>query len=480
MSLRLGTAWSASVTTVTVVLGANSANGHTYVKRMPKRSESRALVKTASVMATATDRKFDLVSLGTFVVLGLPDGILGTAWPAMRHSFGAPVGALGLILLINTIGSVAVATFVGRLIQWLGAAAVLAVAGGCAALGGFGYAVAPGLWLVLSVGPLMGAAAGMMDGGLNTAVALTGRPRLLNLLHGFYGVGTAIGPLMVTGAIIAGSWRPAYLVLAALDVVIACCWIAYHRGVPAPVATASAEQARPDPDRPDPDGPDPGGPDRAEASGETARTTADWSRRRVIAVLTLGLIVFFLYTGLEVSAGQWETSYVRGHLGLSASAAGLAAFGYWGALTAVRIGLALPAKPVPAQTVIGGGLLLAIAATGLIWWQPGPVVVVLAFVVLGGALAGVFPALIAVTPQRIGEERAQHAIAWQVGAAAAGGSGISAVIGLLIDTTSLAVLGPAMVVLALLLFLANVALSRLAPIQDRPLLPDASVLDVSM
>ena len=118
----------------------------------------------------------------------------------------------------------------------------------------------------------------------------------------------------------------------------------------------------------------------------------------------------------------------------------------------------------PAQTVIGGGLLLAIAATGLIWWQPGAVVVVLAFVVLGAALAGVFPALIAVTPQRIGEERAQHAIAWQVGAAAAGGSGISAVIGLLIDTTSLAVLGPALVVLALLLLAANAALARLAPI----------------
>lgn len=69
--------------------------------------------------------------------------------------------------------------------------------------------LAPGLWLVLCVGPLMGAAAGMMDGGLKRAVALTGRPRLLNLLHGFYGAGTAIEPLVVTGAIIAGSLRPA-------------------------------------------------------------------------------------------------------------------------------------------------------------------------------------------------------------------------------------------------------------------------------
>jgi fucose permease len=411
-------------------------------------------VKTASSLATAPNRNFDRLSLGTFVALGLPDGMLGTAWPAMRHSLGEPVGALGLILLVNTIGSVIVAVFVGRMIVRMGAAAVLAVAGVCAALGGVGYAVAPGLWLVLSVGPLTGAAAGMMDGGLNTAVALTGRPRLLNLLHGFYGVGTAIGPLVVTGAIITGSWRPAYLVLAALDVVAACCWIAYRRGVPAPAPNAAADEARTAPD----------GPRRAEDPKEAAQPTAGWSRRRIIAVLTLGLIVFFLYTGLEVSAGQWETSYVRGQLGLSASAAGLAAFGYWGALTAVRIGLALPAKPVPAQTVIGSGLLLAIAATGLIWWQPGPVAVVLAFVALGGALAGVFPALIAVTPKRIGAERARHAIAWQVGAAAAGGSAISAIIGLLIDKTSLAVLGPAIVVLALLLFLANLALSRLAPI----------------
>jgi fucose permease len=402
-------------------------------------------------MPTVADRKFDLLSLGTFAALGLPDGMLGTAWPAMRHSFGQPVGDLGLILLVSTIGSVAIAAAVGWLIRRLGAAAVLAIAGSCAALGAIGYAAAPGFWLVLSVGPLMGVAAGMMDGGLNTVVALTGRPRLLNLLHGFYGVGTAIGPLVVTVAILAGSWRPAYLFLAALDVVAACCWAIYRRSVPtpAPAGAAAADE--------------PAGPDEAD------QATQGWSRRRVIAVLALGLVVFFVYTGLEVSAGQWETSYARGHLGLSASAAGLASFGYWGALTAVRIGLALPAKAPSAHTVIRYGLLLSIIGCGLIWWQPDPVVVVLAFALVGASLAGVFPALIAVTPQRIGAERAQHAIAWQVGAAAAGGSGISAVIGLLIDSTSLAVLGPALVALSLVLFCANWALTALAPIRAQRL-----------
>ena len=86
------------------------------------------------------------------------------------------------------------------------------------------------------------------------------------------------------------------------------------------------------------------------------------------------------------------------------------------------------------------------------------------FAVLGGALAGIFPALVTLTPVRIGERRAQHVIAWQVGAAAAGGAGISALIGLLIGTSGLAVLGPALTALALLVVASELILTRLAPV----------------
>ena len=87
-------------------------------------------------------------------MLGLPDGMLGTAWPAMRGTFGAPVGDLGLILLIATAGSVLVTTFVGRLIQRLGVPALLAAAGTVAGLGYAGFALAPGFWLVLAASVL--------------------------------------------------------------------------------------------------------------------------------------------------------------------------------------------------------------------------------------------------------------------------------------------------------------------------------------
>jgi hypothetical protein len=80
---------------------------------------------TATLSPASTDRRFDLLSLGTFVIVGLPDGMLGTAWPAMRQSFGVPVGDLGLILLVNTIGSVVIAV-VGPAILTLAVLLVLA------------------------------------------------------------------------------------------------------------------------------------------------------------------------------------------------------------------------------------------------------------------------------------------------------------------------------------------------------------------
>ena len=142
-------------------------------------------------------------------------------------------------------------------------------------------------------------------GRLNTAVALTGRQRLLNLLHGAYGVGTAIGPLIVTAAILTGSWRPAYLVQVSLDVVMAVLWLRQRRLDRAQAGTAEV----------------------APASASDPHPAARWSRRRYGAVVVAGMSVFFVYTGLEVGAGQWEASFCRGVLHLSAAATGLAALG---------------------------------------------------------------------------------------------------------------------------------------------------------
>lgn len=386
--------------------------------------------------AGAARRSRDVLSLATFVGLGLPDGMLGTAWPAMRHSLRAPVGDLGFILLVGTAGSVAITTVVGRLIGRGGVARLLAGGLACAAGAAAGFAVAPAFGVLCAIGVLFGVAAGTIDGGLNTAIGLSGRGRLLNLLHGFYGVGTAIGPLVVTLALLTGSWRAAYVALVVVDALLAGAWLLERRRERVDDVAAGAAPRR-----------------------EVRRPPM----RAAAAPIAAGIGVFFLYTGLEVGAGQWETTFTRTHLHLSASAAGLAAFGYWAALTAVRIGLALLPRPLSNARVVRGGGLIGLAATAVIWAQPGTGATVAAFIVLGGALAGVFPALVALTPLRLGTEHAEHVIAWQVGAAAAGGAGISAAIGGLIGAFGLAILGPALTVLAVLLVAGELVLARLAP-----------------
>jgi fucose permease len=409
---------------------------------------------------------FDVLALTSFVVLGLPDGMLGPAWPAMRQTFGAPIADLGLILLVTTVGSVAVTAVVGRLIRRLGVPALLSAAGLCAVLGAAGFALAPGLWLVLSVAVLVGVAAGMMDGGLNTAIGLAGRPRLLNLLHAAYGVGTTIGPLLVTVAIVIGSWRPAYAALAVFNLIMAALWLRQRRRETLSAATAPTPTDPATPADPVTPAADP----RTPVSPEEPRDhpSESWSRRRSSAAVIAGMLTFFVYTGVEVGAGQWEASYGRGHLGLSASAAGLATFGYWAALTGVRILLALLPRQLSLVGVVRWGSALAVVGAAAIWWGPNRAVALTGFVLLGAALAGVFPALIGLTPARIGRRRAQNAIAWQVGAAAAGGSGLSALMGLLIGATGLQILGPALTVLALLVIVGNYALSRIAPVVPTP------------
>ncbi|MBV9793356.1 MAG: MFS transporter [Actinobacteria bacterium] len=380
------------------------------------------------------------------MVLGLPDGMLGPAWPAIRQTFGAPIADLGLILLVTTVGSITVTVFVGSLIRRLGVPALLATSGLSAALGAIGYTLAPGLWLVLSVAVLVGVAAGLMDGGLNTAIGLAGRPRLLNLLHAAYGIGTTIGPLVITAAIVTGSWRPAYAALAACNLVIAGLWLRQRRaGLRATAA------------------PDAGAPPETELDPSTG-----WSRRRSSAAVITGILIFFAYTGVEVAAGQWEASYCRYHLGMSASAAGIAVFGYWAALTGARILLALLPRPIPLVQIVRWGSVLGAVGAAAIWWQPDRAVTLAGFTIIGAGLAGVFPALIGLTPVRIGHRRAQHAIAWQVGAAAAGGSGLSALLGLLIGLSGLQILGPALTLLALLLIALNLVLARIAPVPLTP------------
>lgn len=393
---------------------------------------------TVTARATAgASRTLAALGLGGFVVLGLPDGMWGTAWPAMRQTFHQPLGSLGLILVFATLGNLMTSLTTGRTLRRFGAGRLLVCAGLIAATGALLIAVASVWAMVLAGALLLGAAAGLLDTGLNIVVALSGRLRLLNMLHGAYGVGSALGPLVVTAAILVTSWRPAYVLLIALELLLAYGWL----------RSSSHWAAEPD----------------KAAAPDVADAPDDGPTRRVRVLVGLGVAAFFFYTGLEVTAGQWAASFFRGPLGLSAGSAGPAVFAYWGSLTAARFAVAIPKRTPRPELLVRVGCAGALAASIVIWWAPSTAAVIVGFAAMGAALAPVFPALVTLTPVRIGHARAQHAIGWQIAGANVGAAGISALTGVILQHEGLRTLGPCLLVIAVIMVGCNIALEMLSP-----------------
>ena len=412
-------------------------------------------------------KAFAPLVLYSFVVLGLPDGTIGTAWPVLRKGFGAPLADLGVALLIGTAGSVLSSSVAGVAFARLGARATIMLAGVAGALGGLGVALSPSFWAFAGSCAFLGVAAGLLDSTVNTTVTMTGRNRLLNMVHGSYGVGTTVAPLVVTAAVLAGSWRGSYGVIVAAEALMVTAWWAVgrlrHPGPP----VAGQEDGGNSPG-PVPAGAPAGGPEGAlavNAPSATAQALGGDGRRppQVAVVVGLGLAVFMVYTGFEASAGQWSPSFDRSVMHMGAGTTGLVTFGYWGALTAARFALAVPRRPVPPGSVVRWGCIAALVGAVFIWWRPAAVLAPVGLVVVGAALAGVFPALIALTPKRVGEGRAHHVIGWQIGAAGLGGSAISALFGVIFQRYGLGELGPALVAVAGLLIAGSFALEKVAP-----------------
>jgi MFS family permease len=186
--------------------------------------------------------------MATFVILGLPDGTLGVAWPSIRSSFGLPLAALGALLVPITASYLLSGAASGHLIARLGLQRVLigSISMFVAALALI--AISP-VWWFLPLGMIvLGFGAGTLDAALNAFAATHRAQRFLGLLHAAYSAGGALGPLLVVAAVSAGlSWRGAY---GALSVVaffmLSAVWLAGGWRIP---GSADSAQVRATADR---------------------------------------------------------------------------------------------------------------------------------------------------------------------------------------------------------------------------------------
>src|SRR5215212_8916981 len=166
-----------------------------------------------------------LVFVG-FISLGLPDGLLGVAWPSIRQTFGLPIDALGALFLTTVCGYLAASLTSGWVVRRIGVGLLLALSGFATGACLLTFALAPTWAVVVSVGVLAGLGGGAIDAGLNSYVALSHSPRLLSWLHACFGLGAATGPAIMSAVLEAGHpWRLGYAIVGAGQLLLGLCFL---------------------------------------------------------------------------------------------------------------------------------------------------------------------------------------------------------------------------------------------------------------
>lgn len=359
------------------------------------------------------------VAFGSFVVIGVTDAVLGAAWPSIRHSLHLPIGDLGLVQVVGTTGFMISSAVSGRTSARLGRARVLAAAAatGVGALSAF--ATASGLVALLVAAFAVGLAGGQIETGMQSHVALSARARTMNFLHGCYGIGATLGPLLLSALLLAhASWRLTYVVLVAIEATVA-------GGVLRRRHTFEET-----------------GPRRARRAGATGAGGTAPPAALPRAALASALTLFFVYCGVEVGTGQWAFTLLTTGRHLGTGTAGVLVASYWGALTGVRFAVAALGERIDHEILLVVAAAATLAGEALLWWDPVPLVGAAGLVLTGAALAPAFPLMMARTTRWADLAHVATVIGWQSAAASLGIAVLSGCAALLVQRLGLGVLGP--------------------------------------
>ena len=370
--------------------------------------------------------KISLILLAyiAFIALGMPDGLLGVAWPSIRAGFSIPLDALGALLVAAVSGYMTSSFLSGALIARMGVGKLLAAS--CALTGSalLGYTLVPTWWMMVSLGVFAGLGAGAIDAGLNTYVAAHFGERLMQWLHASYGIGVTIGPIIMTIALANfNSWRLGYRTVGGFQILLAICFVLTLPLWLQQTTPAGKEEPRRLTDYKTP-------------LGETLRQPRVW----------LSALLFFVYVGGEVSLGTWTYSLLVESRHIDPAVAGLWAGSYWATFTIGRVIAGLYARRVGVNRIVQGSLFGALVGTALLVWDPSAFANVIAVAVIGFSIAPIFPALTSGTSQRVGVHFAANTIGMQMAATGLGTAVIPGILGVLARSLSLEVIPIALLV----------------------------------
>lgn len=361
----------------------------------------------------------------TFVSLGLPDSLLGSAWPVLSRELGAPLSGAGVISFIITGGTIISSLLTDRLVRRLGTGKLTAVSVCMTAAALLGFSLAPGFWWLCLLAVPLGLGAGAVDAALNNYVALHYAARHMSWLHCFWGIGATAGPAILSLFLARqGGWRKGYLAIAILQF---CLTAALFLTLP----LWKKQDA----------------PAQASASG-AVQHTAHPLRLPLAKPVLLG---FFCYCGIEASTNLWAASYLTGLRGVSAQTAAQWTSLFFLGITAGRLVTGFATIKFQARTLMRVGQGCCLAGILFLLLPLPNVFAALGLALIGLGCAPLYPCMLHETPRRFGEGAAQSLMGLQMASAYLGSTLVPPLIGLLAPALSLWVLPAVMLVLLLMM-----------------------------
>ena len=332
----------------------------------------------------------------SFVSLGLPDALLGAAWPTMCLDFAVPVSLAGVVSVTIAAGTVISSLMSDRLTLWLGAGKVTAFSVGLTAMALFGFSVSSEFWHLLIWAIPYGLGAGSVDASLNNYVALHYASRHMSWLHCMWGVGASVGPYVMGTALTGGlTWNAGYRYIALFQAVLTAVLL----------LSLPLWKTR-----------------KKETSGENGAPRAPMSLKQIFKIPGARevLIAFFCYCAAEQTAILWGSTYLVRHCGMAEdTAAGFASLFLIGMTIGRGLNGFLTYK-LSDQTLIrlGQGIMLLGVAVMLL--PLGTAAAMTGLLLIGLGCAPIYPCVIHSTPDHFGEENSQAIIGVQMAAAYTG------------------------------------------------------------
>ena len=372
-----------------------------------------------------------------FISLGLPDALLGAAWPSMYPQFDVPVSYAGIISMIIALGTVVSSLQSDRLTRKLGTGKVAALSVGMTAMALFGFAMSHSFGMLCLWAIPYGLGAGSVDASLNNYVALHYESRHMSWLHCMWGVGAAAGPYIMGYVLTAGwGWNSGYRIIAVLQIVLTAillCSLPLWKKRPTEVLQDGKVQT---------------------AKALSIREVLQLAGAKEI------LVCFFCYCALEQTTGLWASSYLTLHKGISADMAATFASMFFIGITVGRaLSGFLTMKLNDVQMIRLGEVIIGIGIVVMLL-PFGQNLSLAGLILIGLGCAPVYPCVIHSTPAHFGADKSQSIIGIQMACAYVGTCLMPPVFGLIANHLTVALLPVYLLIILVLMVIMHELLCK--------------------